>query len=282
METLDLQKAFGSKQAVDMLTFLLDKTDQLSGNIKTLGKINGLSKAEQMASAMVDQFERLEASTKAIRIAFGSALLPALVPFVEWLANGARGITAWTQAFQSVTRWIGYAALAVMSLSASVLLVNTLVALSRIAMAGWAMTVTAVTTVLKVLRFALLATTLASGPLLFIGAGIAVISAAVWGLITVLKKLFHAFSDSKFGKWLGPLMGRTENLALDVTPAQQDTPISSNLKAPQQLSVPVGGIGQQISKTFATQTQETHVTNNITTSQPITGGLLEELLMAGG
>lgn len=282
METLELQKAFGSKQAVDMLTFLLDKTDKLSGNIKTLGKINGMSKAEEMAADMVDQFERLEASTKAIRIAFGSALLPALVPFIEMLADGARGITNWTQEFQTVTKCIGYAVLAVMSLSASVLLVNTVVALSRIAMAGWAITVTAVTTVLKVLRFALLATALASGPILLIGAGITMISAAVWGLITVLKKLWNMFADSKFGKWLGSLIGSTENLALDVNPTPQDTPISQNLKAPQQLSVPVGGLRQQISKTFATQNQQTHVTNNITTSQPITGGLIEELLMAGG
>lgn len=114
-----LKKAFGSDEAVSLIKLLMADTNGLAQSMDDLGNVTGLSKAEQMAAAIVDPFERWSAGIEAVQIGIGSALLPVLNPLVDELANGLGEITAWTQMFPNLTRYIGYGVLAVIGLTAA-------------------------------------------------------------------------------------------------------------------------------------------------------------------
>ncbi|MEZ9492271.1 phage tail tape measure protein [Vibrio splendidus] len=118
-EAAELSKAFGTQEATAMIQLLMQNTDGLATSISELGKVKGLDVAEQMAGAMTDQWERLEQGVFAVRTAFGAALLPALLPVISSLADGATEIIEWTQMFPNLTKYIGFAAVAFLGLVAA-------------------------------------------------------------------------------------------------------------------------------------------------------------------
>lgn len=118
-ESAELSKAFGSQEAVGMIQLLMQNTDGLAGSIDQLGKVQGLDVAEQMAAAMTDQWERMGSGIFAIRAAIGTALLPALLPMVQGLADGAMQLVEWTRLFPNITKWIGYVGLGFFGLVAT-------------------------------------------------------------------------------------------------------------------------------------------------------------------
>ncbi|MFA0372630.1 phage tail tape measure protein, partial [Vibrio sp. 10N.222.54.F6] len=107
---------FGTKEASAMIQLLMQNTDGLANSISELGQVKGLDVAEQMAGAMTDQWERLEQGVFAVRTAFGAALLPALLPVVSSLSDGAMEIIEWTQMFPNLTKYIGFAGVALLGL----------------------------------------------------------------------------------------------------------------------------------------------------------------------
>ncbi|CZF83213.1 phage tail tape measure protein [Grimontia marina] len=119
MEKLEIEKAFGGKQAMSFINTLYDRTGELKGAIDDFNQVKGLALAQQMAGAMTDQWERMEAGIFAIRAAIGSALLPSLLPLVQSLADGAMQLVQWTQVFPKITKWLGYAALGFFGLVAA-------------------------------------------------------------------------------------------------------------------------------------------------------------------
>lgn len=112
-ETDLISKAFGSKQAVALITQLLPKTGQLANSIDQLNKVQGLEQAEKMARTIADPWERFEHAILAVRIAFGQKLLPTLNPIIERLVEGGSSVVRWTTLFPNLTRVIGLTALAV-------------------------------------------------------------------------------------------------------------------------------------------------------------------------
>ncbi|PMH00378.1 phage tail tape measure protein [Vibrio lentus] len=118
-EAAELSKAFGTQEATAMIQLLMQNTDGLATSISELGKVKGLDVAEQMAGAMTDQWERLEQGVFAVRTAFGAALLPALLPVISSLADGAMEIIEWTQMFPNLTKYIGFAGVAFLGLVAA-------------------------------------------------------------------------------------------------------------------------------------------------------------------
>ncbi|MEZ9417278.1 phage tail tape measure protein, partial [Vibrio sp. 10N.286.49.E1] len=105
-EAAELSKAFGTKEASAIIQLLMQNTDGLANSISELGQVKDLDVAEQMAGAMTDQWERLEQGVFAVRTAFGAALLPALLPVVSSLSDGAMEIIEWTQMFPNLTKYI--------------------------------------------------------------------------------------------------------------------------------------------------------------------------------
>lgn len=113
----ELKKAFGSDEAVAMVKLLMTNTKALSTNINALANSHGMGKAEQMAAAMTDQWERVTQAWFAIRAAAFGVVLPAINKVVGVFADGADTVLRWTHLFPNLTRVVSYALLAIVGLS---------------------------------------------------------------------------------------------------------------------------------------------------------------------
>ncbi|PHS82286.1 hypothetical protein AAW02_22605, partial [Aeromonas dhakensis] len=61
-----------------MIKLLMSNTQGLATSINALANTHGMGKAEQMAGAMVDQWQRVKSAWFAIRAAAFGALLPSI------------------------------------------------------------------------------------------------------------------------------------------------------------------------------------------------------------
>ncbi|HAS6850908.1 TPA: phage tail tape measure protein [Vibrio parahaemolyticus] len=204
-EAAELSKAFGTQEATAMIQLLMQNTDGLATSIDALGQVKGLDVAEQMAGAMTDQWERLEQGLFSVRAAFGAALLPALLPIVGALADGASVLIEWTQLFPNITKWVGYAGITLLSFVAINGLLTMAVGIGKQAMAsyilvnkGYGLAVAGVSSILKAFKVAMLAANAAmiANPIgLVVGAVVAAI-AAVGALIYYWDDLKASFGDT--------------------------------------------------------------------------------------
>ncbi len=204
-EAAELNKAFGTQEATAMIQLLMQNTDGLATSIDALGQVKGLDVAEQMAGAMTDQWERLEQGLFSVRAAFGAALLPALLPIVGALADGASVLIEWTQLFPNITKWIGYAGITLLRFVAINGLLTMAVGIGKQAMAsyilvtkGYGLAVAGVNSILKAFKVAMLAANIAmmANPIgLVLGAVVAAI-AAVGALIYYWDDLKASFGDT--------------------------------------------------------------------------------------
>ncbi|MFQ2266582.1 phage tail tape measure protein [Aeromonas hydrophila] len=113
----ELKKAFGSDEAVAMIKLLMSNTKGLAANINALANTHGMGKAEQMAAAMTDQWERVTQAWFAIRAAAFGVVLPAINAVVGVFADGATTVLRWTHLFPNLTKVVSYALLAIVGLS---------------------------------------------------------------------------------------------------------------------------------------------------------------------
>lgn len=110
--------AFGG-EAARMIVTLLKDTGALANNLDQLGKVKGMERAEQMAQAMVDPWQRLDSVIENIRISFGMVLLPVLNPLIERVAEAGKTFQRWLGMFPNIARWLGYITLGVLALTAA-------------------------------------------------------------------------------------------------------------------------------------------------------------------
>lgn len=275
-ESDSLKSAFGSDEAVSMIKLLMADTTGLANSMNALGDVKGLGKAEEMAKDMVDPWERWSAGITAVRIGIGQALLPVLNPLIEMMADGLGQISAWTKLYPNLTRWIGYAALAIIGLTAASAAFTLAVGLSQTAMAGWKLAGLAVTGVMKGLEFVMLLgkaavwlfnAALWANPITWIIAGIILLIAAVGALIYYWDDLIAAIASTDAFKflltivesivgWFKSLGGMVDWVldkldaipGIDLERASMDIKQAApSLSSPQQLKTTPGGISQQIS-----------------------------------
>ncbi|HDZ8855673.1 TPA: phage tail tape measure protein [Aeromonas dhakensis] len=112
----ELKKAFGSDEAVSMVKLLMTNTKALGTNINALANTHGMGKAEQMAAAMTDQWERVTQAWFAIRAAAFGVVLPAINAVVGVFADSATTVLRWTHLFPNLTKVVSYALLAIVGL----------------------------------------------------------------------------------------------------------------------------------------------------------------------
>lgn len=145
-----LKDAFGSEEAVKLIQNLLPKTKQLSRSIEQLGQVQGLSKAEEMAAAMTDQWERLESVWFAVRAAVFGAVLPAINAVVGSMADGMMHIVGWVDEFPLLGEILGWVAIAGLSLGGVVASLSLIMGVGQMMTGGWAITMTALKTVMLI------------------------------------------------------------------------------------------------------------------------------------
>lgn len=112
----EIKKAFGSDEAVSMVKLLMTNTKALGTNINALANTHGMGKAEQMAAAMTDQWERVTQAWFAIRAAAFGVVLPAINAVVGVFADSATTVLRWTHLFPNLTKVVSYALLAIAGL----------------------------------------------------------------------------------------------------------------------------------------------------------------------
>lgn len=207
-EAADLKKAFGSEEAVSMIKLLMADTDGLASSIETLGNVQGMSKAEEMASKMTDQWERLESSWFAVRAAVFGAILPSINAVVGSLADGIVWLTGWTDEFPWLTELLGYAAIAGLSLGGVVAGLSLAMGIGQMMSGGWAVTMGALNGVLKLMRILTfnaatgtwaLNTALLANPLFWMGA---IVIGAIAAMIYWWDDLKASFGDTAVFKFL--------------------------------------------------------------------------------
>ncbi|HFQ5300951.1 TPA: phage tail tape measure protein [Vibrio vulnificus] len=205
LEIDQIKQAFGSDQAVLLITDLIGKTGDLQSSVQTLNQSANLNTAITMAHTMTDQWERLEQGVFAIRTAFGAALLPSLLPVVSTLADGAMEIIEWTEMFPNLTKYIGFGAMAILGAAAAGGAFTLMMGVGKQAMATYMLTMKLFTGVsflltkgMAGLRVAMLAANIAiaANPIILIVAGVMAAIAAVGALIYYWDDLKASFGDT--------------------------------------------------------------------------------------
>ncbi|EPH6376551.1 phage tail tape measure protein [Vibrio alginolyticus] len=205
LEIDQIKQAFGSDEAVLLITDLIGKTGELQSSVKDLNDASNLNTAINMAGAMTDQWERLEQGVFAVRTAFGAALLPALLPVISSLADGAIEIIEWTEMFPNLTKYIGFAAMAILGAAAAGGAFTLMMGVGKQAMATYMLTMKMFTGVnflltkgMAALRVAMLAANIAmmANPIGFIVGAVVAVIAAVGALIFYWDDLKASFGDT--------------------------------------------------------------------------------------
>ena len=136
-DQLEITKAFGSDLATSTIRLLLKDVNGLDKSINNLGKVKGMEQAEKMAAAMTQQTDRLSASWYVVRAAFGSAILPVFNSMASWLANVGRDLVSFTEKHPTLTKYLGYTAVALLGMVAAGGLFTIMVGASTMAMTTW-------------------------------------------------------------------------------------------------------------------------------------------------
>jgi len=205
MEMAQLKTAFGSDQALMLITDMINKTSDLKSNITQLNGASNIDTAINMAGAMTDQWQRLEQGVFAVRTAFGAALLPSLLPVISSLSDGAIEIIAWTEMFPNLTKYIGYAAMAILGAAAAGGAFTLMMGVGKQVMATYILTMKLfagvnllLTKGMAGLRIAMLAANIviAANPIILIAAGVTAAVVAVGALIYYWDDLKASFGDT--------------------------------------------------------------------------------------
>ncbi|MDY4383914.1 phage tail tape measure protein [Pectobacterium brasiliense] len=144
----ELDDAFGGGSAV--IKQLYGNVGVLQRHITELGSSDGMKRATEMAEKMANPWDRLVAVWYAMRAAMGATLLPVLYPLINKLADAGQTLVRWQTLFPNITRVIGYAVLAVLSLVAAGAIVNIIMGVSTFVMVGLKGLWMALTTVMKI------------------------------------------------------------------------------------------------------------------------------------
>lgn len=128
-------KAFGTTEAIGLVTTLIGKTDELRKSEKELAAQNGLGEVLEGATANIDVFKRLQEVVKGIKIAIGDQLLKVLDPFLQKIADVGSYLVDWFTANKYIARLVGLVlggVAAVAALAATLTLVTGLFALLKV------------------------------------------------------------------------------------------------------------------------------------------------------
>lgn len=105
----ELQKAFGTKEAAQVINNLLPKIDSLKADIAEIDKMKTLDDAMAISKTVTDSWMRFTAIFQNIKIAIGTQILAKLEPVMNRLANMGQEFTNWLRTYKNIARWIGYA-----------------------------------------------------------------------------------------------------------------------------------------------------------------------------
>lgn len=105
----ELQKAFGTKEAAQVINNLLPKIDSLKADIAEIDKMKTLDDAMAISKTVTDSWMRFKAIFQNIKIAIGTQILARIEPLMNRIADMGQEFTNWLRTYKNIARWIGYA-----------------------------------------------------------------------------------------------------------------------------------------------------------------------------
>ncbi len=320
-ETLDvaesdaLKKAFGSDEAVSLIKQLMADSTGLAKSIDSIGKVQGMDKAREMAAKMTDVWHKGSGAIGVLAASFGQQLLPPLEKLVGKGVDVVKTLVRWIDIAPNLARWIGYGVITVMALSAIMGVLSAAIAVNRIAWLALGGPIKMVVGLFGLLRKLtilqtavqwLFNTSLYGCPMIWIVIGVGVLIAAVGALIYWWDEAKAAFLDTSWGKAImaviDSLMAPFKALgdtwdwvsqkfgfggSTEITAKAQAAAKASELpkapatlpsiNAPRASEVPAGGVLAGSSTLNRTNTRQTTIGSvNIHSEQPLTPGQLNE------
>ncbi|MDC0695844.1 phage tail tape measure protein [Klebsiella pasteurii] len=181
----ELDDAFGDSSAV--VKQLYGNVSVLQRNITELGGADGLKRTQEAAAKLVKPMDRFMAIIRAIQIAIGLTLVPALNPLLDWAARTGQTFARWMSLFPNIARVVGWVAMAVLGFAAVGAILNIIMGLSAFILTGWGAALKLVSGVLTVVRTAAMLTGAAinfmSWPVLLVIGAIALLVAGCYLLV---------------------------------------------------------------------------------------------------
>ncbi|QIT29746.1 phage tail tape measure protein [Raoultella terrigena] len=181
----ELDDAFGDSSAV--VKQLYGNVSVLQRNITELGGADGLKRTQEAAAKLVKPMDRFMAIIRAIQIAIGLTLVPALNPLLDWAARTGQTFARWMSLFSNIARAVGWVAMAVLGFAAVGAILNIIMGLSAFILTGWGAALKLVSGALTVVRTAAMLTGAAinfmSWPVLLVIGAIALLVAGCYLLV---------------------------------------------------------------------------------------------------
>ncbi|WP_053067723.1 phage tail tape measure protein [Muribacter muris] len=103
-----LQKAFGTKEAAQVINNLLPKMDSLQDNITEISKANNLDEAIAISKTVTDVWERFANILINIRTIIGGQVLAKITPFLNKIADAGTYFVKWLEVNPNIARLLGY------------------------------------------------------------------------------------------------------------------------------------------------------------------------------
>lgn len=276
----------------------------LGRTMDDLGRITGMEEALEIAGAMTDPWAQLRSTIQATSIAFGQALLPAIVPVVRWMTGVADRVLELIQLFPNISKIIGVASLVVVGLAAGMATLTIALGVGKAALAGFMVVMQAATVITKIwtgIQWLLNAAFIAS-PIGLIVLGIAALIGVVAMAYTGLKILWEVLSNIHWVEVLTGALSKVIGLfealkvaalgavnwaieKLNMIPGIEIESLGTELpyrNASTQSEVPSGGVVARVQN--ADNSDRSQRTNNITinTSEPMSPGKLDEYIWMNG
>ncbi|EPL4151270.1 MULTISPECIES: phage tail tape measure protein [Klebsiella pneumoniae complex] len=181
----ELDDAFGDSSAV--VKQLYGNVSVLQRNITELGGADGLKRTQEAAAKLVKPMDRFMAIIRAVQIAIGLTLVPALNPLLDRAARIGQTFARWMSLFPNIARVVGWVAMVVLGFAAVGAILNIVMGLSAFILTGWGAALKLVSGALTVVRTAAMLTGAAinfmSWPVLLVVGVIALLVAGCYLLI---------------------------------------------------------------------------------------------------
>lgn len=214
----ELDDAFGDSSAV--VKQLYGNVSVLQRNITELGGADGLKRTQEAAAKLVKPMDQFMAIIRAIQIAIGLTLVPALNPLLDWAARIGQTFARWMSLFPNIARVVGWVAMAVLGFAAVGAILNIIMGLSAFILTGWGAALKLVSGALTVVRTAAMLTGAAinfmSWPVLLVIGAIALLVAGCYLLVKHWDTVKAAVMDTAAFQVVAQAVGWLANLFASV------------------------------------------------------------------
>lgn len=177
LDKAELAKAFGTEEAIQVINFLMAKTDKLKGDISKIDEVKGLSDAMAVAKITTDSWARLGQIITNLKTTIGTTILNALEPISSKIADIGQRLVNYFNRYKNIAKLIG-GVFAVL-----------------IGGGGLVAVATALTGIIGLIGVVGGLFTALALPVLIVCAKIALIGVAVYGLWKIFKPFFIGVVD---------------------------------------------------------------------------------------